>query len=172
MRQPLPADKTSTHQADAPRLGLVAVELSEHDLNCAPRSTRELISVVGVSAAIAITNNLGGVWLDVPASRSLNPKPPTERSDHVESLVAQYGAMVVADLAYVYGGSRICIAKADALVRHVRNKQLAAMTAQHYNQCEIAIALHITVRQVARLQAKLKQDEALLDYAPRVRALF
>jgi len=89
------------------------MSLYNADIAHLPPSVQDMVGVVGLTAALAIVEERGGIRLCVPAQ---------VRADHW--LMQKIGAEAFARLVQVYAGEEIEIPKCDAALRALREHEI------------------------------------------------
>lgn len=111
----------------------------------------EIADLVGVSAALALTERWGGIRLYVPNVRTL-------QSNREHPLILAVGLDAAVRIAQHYsGGEPIEVPKADSWRQAVRNALIQQERENGASQTELARRHHLTQRWVRQL---LKEEES------------
>jgi hypothetical protein len=129
-----------------------ALELASVNVERLPASLRVLVRAVGEALAYKLAHVRGGTYLDVPKQVCL---------DH--ALCHALGAADYAALVAHFGGERINIPKADALLTQQRHARVRELLAEHRSKNYIARHTGYTRRQVINIQNAGFEDRLFLQ---------
>lgn len=129
-----------------------ALDLASVNVERLPASLRTLVRAVGEALAYKLAHVRGGTYLDVPKQLSL---------DH--ALCHALGAADYAALIAHFGGERINIPKADALLTQQRHARVRELLAERRSKNDIARRTGYTRRQVINIQNAGFEDRLFLQ---------
>ncbi len=132
-------------------------QISTH---CLPTSIRELIKVVGLSAALVIVAERGGIRLCVPTQAT---------ADHWLSPLIGLPALTA--LVECYRGEEIDIARCVAALRAVQEQQIASEAAAGLSNATLARRYGYTERGIRKLRRRVEGELTLADRQGQLFAL-
>ncbi|MBF0444838.1 MAG: hypothetical protein HQL68_04565 [Magnetococcales bacterium] len=116
---------------------MTAQNITEKDL---PESIQPLVELIGLSEVLNLVQKCGG--LEVIFSR--NPKPDS-------ILVQGVGMDIAIKLGRYYGGERVSIPKAEAMVKQLRNRAIIADADNGLTDNQLAAKYKLTTRWVREI---------------------
>ncbi len=118
-------------------------DLTALDWDIMPRGLRELRNLVGPGAAVLLAEEYGGGPVYIPCRL---------REDH--PLAELMGEQRFARLAAVYGGDKLHVPKADAIVRQMRMRRIRRLRGEGWTVASLAREFNLTRRRVRQICAE------------------
>jgi hypothetical protein len=137
------------------RTGVRALQSVDIDTSVLPPQLRMLIKHLGFGPAVQLVQERGGIPTYVPSAVT------REHADH--DLCVLLGPEAFAALVEHYGGTSLCVPKADSLIKQARHQHVRVLLAKRMPTAQIARATGYCVRSIeliaaGRIETELQGD--------------